>query len=220
MADTFQVVVFAETPDDADRFIREYVLEAIDRLRELDACQRVWFVPGSDPETGERSVVAMTIEGDPDTIIDHEEDRWNSFVGDGLITRWEHEKKRYEEDPAERLGEKTAEWIPILNQLEAEMAKLAYETFEEHGTVPGAIDLYPEQDGEQQLGWWSVLHTVTYQLNYSLDEELDAYRYGIEHTLRNFAEFEGEDEAEARLDELINTLEAKREEIKEGRLSP
>jgi hypothetical protein len=62
------------------------------------------------------------------------------------------------------------------------------------------------------------LHALTVQLNYSLAEELDAYRYGIEHTLRNVAEFEGEAEAEARLDDLIDVLEAMRNSVKEGRL--
>jgi hypothetical protein len=58
---------------------------------------------------------------------------------------------------------------------------------------------------------------LTVQLNYSLAEELDAYRYGIEHPLRNVAELEGEGEAEARLDDLIGAPEAMRNSVREGR---
>lgn len=55
------------------------------------------------------------------------------------------------------------------------------------------------------------------QLNYDLDEELETYPYGIEHTLRNFGEYKGEDAVDERVDELITDLERMREEAKEGR---
>lgn len=214
--------------ENAERFIDEYVLDALDRVPEMDACDLFTFVP-SQPASGDRTAglqvpppdhpIILTIRGETDEIIDAERNRWDSLAEEGVVTEWEEKKSTDSEEMVEELGEQRATLLAHSSNLSAQMAKLAYEEFDDLGTVPAAVETYPDEKSDvAPFGWWSVLHTVTVQLNYSLVEELDAYRYGIEHVLRNVAEFEGEDEAEAQLDDLIDALEAMREEVKEGRL--
>lgn len=214
--------------ENAERFIEEYVLDALDRVPEMDACDSFTFIPGqpaiADRTTGLQipapdHLIYLTIRGETDEIIDAERDRWDSLVEEGVVTMWEEMTSTDQEEMVEELGEERAMLLARSSNLSAQMAKLAYEEFDELGVVPAAVETYPDTESDAApFGWWAVLHTVTVQLNYSLAEELDAYRYGIEHALRNFAEFEGEAEAEAQLDDLKDTLEAMRDRVKEGRL--
>ncbi len=211
----------------AERFLTEYVPNAIDRVQDMDACDCFTFVP-SQPATGDRTTglqvpppdhtIVLTIRGDTDDIINAERDRWDTLAEEGIITEWEVKRSADVDELVDELGEKRATLVAHTSNLSARVATLAYQTFEDLGTVPGAVETYPDESDAAPFGWWSVLHTVTVQLNYSLAEELEAYRYGIEHALRNVAEHEGEDEAEARLDDVIETLEAMRTDIKQGRL--
>lgn len=212
----------------AERFLTEYVLDAVDRVQDMDACDCFTFVP-SQPATGDRTAglqvpppdhtIVLTIRGDTDDIIDAEQDRWNTLVEEGIITEWEVKRSADVEELVDELGQKRATLVAHTSNLSARVATLAYEAFENLGTTPGAIDTYPDEESDAApFGWWSVLHTVTVQLNYSLAEEVEAYRYGIEHALRNVVEFEGEDETETRLDDVIETLESMRTDIKQGRL--
>jgi predicted DNA-binding protein (UPF0278 family) len=57
-----------------------------------------------------------------------------------------------------------------------------------------------------------------HQMNYDLEDELDVYVYGIEHTLRNYAEFDSPERAEEVLDDVVERLEDKREAVRDGRL--
>lgn len=218
MSQWFMIQFTTETPDAAEQFIHDYVLDAIDRVSELEACETISFAPSMNPETGDRSAVIFGGTGDPDEVINYEGERWDSHVEDGVITQWEQTMLWDEDEMSEMLGEKGAALSLHLSELSAKMAKLAFEKFDELDTVPAAVDTHPDENPVAgPSGWWQVLHTTTVQLNYSLDDELDAYRYGIEHTLRNFAEYEGAAAAEKRVDELLVELERMREEVKEGR---
>lgn len=214
--------------ENAEQFIEESILDALNRVPEMDACDSFTFVPGQ-PTTGDRTAglqtpppdhpIYLTIRGETDEIIDAERNRWNVLVEDGVVTEWEAMKSTDREEMVEELGEERATLLARSSNLSAQMAKLAIEEFDELGIVPAAVETYPDAESKAApFGWWSVLHTVTVQLNYSLGEELDAYRYGIEHVLRNVTEIEGKDEAEELLDETIDALEAIRAEVKEGRL--
>jgi hypothetical protein len=228
MAERVSLQFSTGSQENAERFIEHYLLDALDRVPEMDACDSFTFVPGH-PATGDRTAglqvpspdhpIYLTIRGETDEIIDAERDRWNSLVEDGVVTEWEKTKTTDRAEMVEELGEERATLLARSSNLSAQMAKLAYEEFDELGVIPAAVETYPDEESDAApFGWWAVIHTVTVQLNYSLAEELDAYRYGIEHTLRNFAEFEGADEAETRLDDLIADLETMREAVKEGRL--
>ena len=214
---------------DAERFLTEYVFDAIDRVQDMDACDCFTFVP-SQPATGDRTTglqvpppdhtIVLTIRGETDDIIDAERDRWDTLVDEGIVTEWEFKRSVDVDELVDELGQKRATLVAHTSNLSARVAALAYEAFEDLGTTPGAIETYPDEESDgAPFGWWSVLHNVTVQLNYSIDEEVKAYRYGLEHTLRNIAEYEGEDEAEARLNEVIETLEAIRTDIEQGRLN-
>lgn len=215
-------------PSDAARFIEEYVLDSLERVPTTDACDAFTFVPGQ-PTTGDRTEgllvpppdhpVYLTIRGDTDAIIAAERDRWDSYVDDGTVTGWEPIKTTDTSEMVEELGEERTALLARSSHLAARMAGLAYGEFEALPTVPAAVETYPEEASDAApFGWWTVLHTLTVALNYSMTEELDAYRYGIEHALRNVAEYEGGAAAEARLDELIAALEGLRDEVTEGRL--
>lgn len=212
----------------AERFLTEYVLDAVDRVQDMDACDCFTFVP-SQPATGDRPTglqtqspdytIVLTIRGETDNIIHAERDRWDRLVEDGIITEWEVKRSVDVEELVDELGQKRATLVAHTSNLSARVATLAYEAFEDLDTTPGAVDTYPNEESDAApFGWWSVLHNVTVQLNYSMVEEVEAYRYGLEHALRNIAEHEGDDEAEARLDDVIETLEAMRTDIKGDRL--
>lgn len=222
MSKFLNVRFFTDGPDAATTFVEEYVLDATDRLSDSDVCESFMFAPAPNPETGDRSVVNLTLEGDVDELLDSEQTRWEALVEDGPVTDWKVRGVMDHEHMAERLGEGGAALKSRLNRLSVEMAKLAYEEFDDFGRFPDAVETFPDEDRtlDVPMGWWVVLHHVTVQLDYSLDEELDAFVYGIEHTLRNVAEFEGAEEADARLDELLDTLEGKRSELRNGRLKP
>lgn len=214
--------------ESATRFLEEYVLDALDRVPNTDACDSFTFVPGQ-PVTGDRPSgpqvpppdypVYLTLRCDTDAVIAAERDHWEALIEEGVIEGWEEVKSTDREEIVTELGEQRAALLARSSNLSAQMAGLASRAFADLGMVPAAVETYPDEESDAApFGWWAVLHTVTVQLIYSMDEELDAYRYGIEHALRNVAEQVGEDEAVSRLDELIAELEGVREKVGAGRL--
>lgn len=216
MAQKFSIRFDMNSPDAREQFIEEYALEAIDRLTEFEDCNSLMFVPGIDQETGERSGMSLSGAGDLDALIDYERDRWDTLVEEDVVVEWERELVMGEEEIAESVPQEVAEWHGQLEQLSSEMFKIAYGRFDDLDKVPGAAETFSEYE-DTQLGWWVILHNLTVQMGYDLTEELDVYTHGVEHTLRNFAEYEGEDAAEERIDALIAELEGMREDVKEGR---
>lgn len=220
------------SPADASRFLDEYVLDAVERIRGLDACDSITFVPGQ-PLDGDRTAglqvpppdhaVYLTIRGETDAIVDRERDRWEDLVDAGVITNWTVQKSTERSEMVDRLGEERTSFLAAQSDLAARMAAVAFEDFVDRGRVPAAIETFSEERAENgtdaaPFGWWMLLHTLTVQLNYSIEEELDAYTYCIEHALRNIAEFEGPEAAAERLDEVCVTLRAKSDEVQTGRL--
>lgn len=219
MNEWFGIQFYTESQDAMEQFIHEYVLDAIERLSELDFCESISFAPAPHPDTGARTVVNLGGKADVEALIEHERDRWETFVDEGLVTDWEHSMSWSQREREQLVGKQASVLSGHLAQLSAEISKLAYDRFEEIDTFPEAVETFPEEESQTgPTGWWGVLHNTTVQLNYNLDEELAAYRYGIEHTLRNFAEYEGTDAAEERLDELIEDFEELQNEVTEGRL--
>lgn len=203
--------------DAIEPFVQEYILEAIERINSYDECEYVTFAPSRDPETGEQSNITFGFAGEPDTIFEKEEPRLSTHRESGLIEDWEQSVEMSFEEMADITGTQTAELGRTVSGATTEMAKMVYETFDE---LPEAVDTYPDEPSPEPFGWWAVIHTLTVQANYSLEEELLAYKFGTEHTLRNIAEYESEQAAEDRLDELITSLEEMRDRVKEGRPEP
>lgn len=209
----------ASTPNDAETFVTEYVVDAVDRVEGYDECEWASFAYANHPETGELTLVTLPVWGDPGRVVEEERATWESYVEEGLLDDWGRMNEMDAEEMAAMLGERTAALWPALASLASDVAGEAYETFESLDRKPAAVDTYPSEDSAAgPVGWWAVLHTATVQLNYDLDEELDAYLYGIEHTLRNFGEYEGEDAVDERIDAIEDELDRLREEAKEGRL--
>ncbi|GAA1346002.1 hypothetical protein GCM10009647_090540 [Streptomyces sanglieri] len=205
--------------EDAEEFVAEYVLDALERIETLDSCESATFAYGFHPETGERSVVTVAFLGDADPVLEAEKSNWQEYEADGRLVEWEQVMVMEKAEMESIMGKHTASLWPQLAALSADMAQVAHDRFEPLDRKPAAVDTYPDDDSDiGPIGWWAVLHTVTVQLNYTLDEEMDAYLYGIEHTLRNIAEFQGEETADARLDEIEDELERMRDDVKEGRL--
>lgn len=208
----------APDPEQAEQFVEEYVLDAIDRLSDHDACESVSFAFATNPETGDRSVVTLAILGDLEKLRDQEASRWDEAVAEGPITDWEQMMAMDRAEMETILGERNASLFLTLAQLSAEMAAQTYEIFADIDRRPGAVETYPDEESQPgPIGWWVLLHTMTVQLNYSLEEELDAYLQGIDHTLRNFAEREDAATIDEQIDDIVAELEANREAVKNGR---
>lgn len=216
MTETTHVLLKAENEGTADRVVREYLVDGIDRLPDADFCDGVSFAFDDHPETGESSVVALVLEGNASTLVAEERSQWDALVEEGYIEEWEQAAVFDHDELDDELSEEYLELSSRISQLSAEMAGLVYEMFD---TRPAPVDTVPDEDeGVPPVGWWSLLHHLTNQQNYSLEAELRAYEYGIEHTLRNIAEYEGETAAAERLDRHLESLESKREELCKGRI--
>jgi len=202
-------------PEALDEFIREYVLEAVERIEDYESSEQFSFAPAG---TNGRDSLVIAIWGEPEAVIEKERSYFEPYIESGLLKDWELAQDVSAEEFESLMGEQSAALNQRLGELSAEMAKLAYEEFD---SFPAAVDTYPDEDaGAGPIGWWVILHNLTVQANYGLDEELDAYLYGIEHTLRNFGEYHGEDAVDQRVDELKRSVEEMREEAKDGRLAP
>lgn len=202
-------------PEAVEEFIREYVLDALERVEDSEACDQFEFAPAG---TNGRDSVIIGIWGDPETVMEEEQSYFEPYLESELLNDWTLAQEWDVEEFESLMGEQSAALNQRIGGLSAEMAKLAYEEF---NSFPAAVDTYPDEaEGAGPLGWWGVLHNLTVQVNYDLDEELDSYLYGIEHTLRNFGEYHGEDAVDQRIDEMKQSLEDMRDEAKNGRLGP
>lgn len=214
MAPRTSVLVEAESNDAAETFVRDYAVEAVDRLPKMEGCEWFSYISQGHPdEPFDRRYVNLLLYGDAEAIIEEERPRWQSYVDEGLLIDWEVGNTREDGKIAEEYGEEVAELSERLMKLETDIATRTLEEFDE---LPAPVDELPEKS-PYPVGWWGVPHTVMHQLNYDLADELDVYRFGIEHTLRNYAEHDSPERADEELDKIIERLEDKREIVKEGR---
>lgn len=218
MPETVRVRFRTERETGVERVLREYVLDATERLRELDACSRVSFAPAAHPETDDRRAVDLVVTGDTEAVAEQERDRWEALGDEDYVEGWDREVLMDAEEMDEAADSPKRDVGTTLTGLSTRVAGLAYDAFDDLDTRPGAVETFPDDDSPGSVGWWSFLHVLTVQMNYTLDEELDAYAHGIEHTLRNIGEYEGEDAVDERVDGLVDSLESQREAFKDGRL--
>lgn len=213
MGMTKQLLVhFTTTGPEADeRLIREYVLEAVDRLPERSSCDGIGFVPaGQKPIAG--GLVLLQIVGDVDAVVESERDRWDALVDEGFAEDWSREESDH--DIAPHWGENGAELRTRLDLLASHVSRLVFEEFD---TPPHPVDAYPEEVDEREsstgIGWWTLLHVLTLQQGYSYETEIDAYTEGIRDALHHIVQYEGSKPANVKIDEAIETLENVRDEI-------
>jgi hypothetical protein len=206
------LVHFTTTGPEADeRLIRDYVLEAVDRLPELSSCDGVGFVPaGHKPIEG--GLVLLQIVGDVDAVVENERDRWDALVEEGLAEDWSRGES--DRDIVSHWGEKGAELRTRHDLLAARMSRLVFEEFD---TPPDPVDSYPEEEDDREsptgIGWWTLLHILTLQQGYPYGMEIDAYAEGIRDALHHIVLYEGPEPANVKIDEVIETLEEARVEV-------
>lgn len=206
------LVHFTTTGPEADeRLVREYVLDAVDSLPERSSCDGVGFVPAGQ-KPGVDGLVLLEIVGDVDAVVESQRDRWDALVDDGLAENWFPEE--HGEAFVTHWGEDGAALRGRIDILASRTSKLVFEEFD---APPDPVDAHPEEADEREsptgVGWWSLLHVLTLQQGYGYDEEVDAYAEGIRDALYNIAEYEGYGPAIAKLDEVVDSLEAVRDEL-------
>jgi hypothetical protein len=169
----------------------------MDRLAddEFDADHRIRaFRYGADPDLpgGE---VRMAIEGEYETVVDHERERWADLRDSELLDSWcvEAQETDAENIAAERFeGDRTdvAAHAPFLA---TSAAKDWYETFD--GPVPAVAD----DDAEVSAGWWMFVHLFANLQGADWDDEIDALLVAMENRLRSLALYQDVDTAHQRL---------------------
>lgn len=198
----------------AEQFVREYVLDVIDRVAQIEGCERVAFGLDRHPNS-DGGRVTLDVFGDAEAFFDHEQEEWEHHQNDGLITGWEtsvFDRKAMEAE----MGEKGAQLSIRLTALADRMATLVYDEYESLDDLPAALNTYPDEG--TQAGWWIVPHHIAFaSLDYSATEELAMHRGGIAESLRLLAEREGKDEVDDQIDDLIDALEEMRDDVKQGR---
>jgi len=201
------VVFDTDGPAADERFVREYVLPAMDRLPDTDGCRDVGFLRYGHAPDADGGEVRLHLRGDVDAVVERESDRWDELVADGLVEGWTDAGP---EDDGDKFGPRGAETIVRLEFLAGHMSKLFLEEFDGETLAP--VDTCPDE-GPVPVGWWSLLHFLANQRGLSAGAEIDAYREGIRNRLWTVALTEGEDAAEQRIDELVDALDGVREEV-------
>jgi hypothetical protein len=215
MGERTRVQVETESNDAVAAFLREYAVDAVDRLDDAPSCERFSFVVmGAPDDPFDRRYVGLSYEGDVEEIVEQERERWEALADDGPVVDWDRQVIPDEETEDDVLEEREEALAARLNDVETRISALLLEEFDD---LPAPVDTYPDAS-PYPIGFWGVPHTVMHQMNYDLEDELDVYVYGIEHTLRNYAEFDSPERAEEVLDDVVERLEDKREAVRGGRL--
>jgi len=212
------VLFLTESESAVDQFIREYVLGAIERVKEAPDYDGISF-DRDEQLNPEGDSVVLIVFGDFDTFVESERERWEEQQESGLIQDWKT-KPLSEEQLEWKFGRQGSELAKQLIPLGGEMAKIAYEQFDEE-SFPGPVDSDSDGDGWMPVGWWAVPHHVTVgNLGYSPSEEIEMCLAAIEEDLRIIAEREGEESVDREINGMTEQLEAMREEVKDGRPRP
>lgn len=190
-----------------ERFVREYVLPAMERLPEREWCRDVGFLRYGHAPHRDGGEVRVHLRGDVQTIVDRESDRWEAAVADGLARDWEVVGP---EDDSDKFGPKGEELTARLQFLASRMSKHVFEELGDEALAP--VDTYPDE-GPVPVGWWSLLHFLADQRALSPDEEIDAYVEGVRNRLWALGQWHGADRADERIDDLHDALEDVREKV-------
>lgn len=195
--------------DAEERFVREYAVDAVERLHEDPACERFVYIRAGEAEQFDGGGVIVDVHGDAEAVVESEQERWDALVADGLVTGWERAGVPLMDHLTEYYGRDGAELSEHLRYVATRMSTAAFAELD--GQV-APEDAYPDE-GEGPVGWWTVLHILSNQQGYTGEAEIDSVMRIVENGLFNIAASEGEDAANEKLDELIAFLEATREEL-------
>ena len=197
------VTVDTANQDTEERFVREYVVPAVQRLG--DSYEIIFYGRYSTSTSVEGGRVKIVFKGDPDEILAEEEERLNAFE---YIDEWESE---IESDEGEtRMSENEQEFMEQCGRAAARMNVHYFEEFDERpptGSVTG--------ERFHTRGMWTLVHFLLNEQGYSPEEEVDILflalrdrlaRLGVENDFERVEEevaglHDRLDETETRIDE-------------------
>lgn len=208
MSDKARVTLETDNEESQWALITEYAMDAVYDLPELPACERAIYLPG-----GSTTSVWLDIRGDIDTIVEQEQHRWDDLISDGLATDWHVESYPLEIMPGDyekMFGEQGA---ALWDRLLALSSRLSQSVEEEFDELPAAVDEYPDETSHVNVGWWGLLHTLTEQMGYSLDEEFDAHLEGMRLNIQQMAQTKSPDRALRQLDDLEEEIATLRDQL-------
>jgi hypothetical protein len=190
-----------ETRDDEDRFLREYLADAWERFEASEFFETGWFWRFGqfnehiDHDSGG---VSLVFDGDPDALIETEEERWLNFAG---LDSWE--LHRYEnpdalrgggwdtdteydsvlEEQMARKGERGGEWQYRLLPLAARFSLDYLREFDD--PLPAVAD--ESEENLTGVGFWTHLHYEMIQCGYDWYDETDACLKGMKFRVKTLA---------------------------------
>lgn len=208
-----RVVIFETSDVNAEeRLIREYVVPAFRRLEKREEIRWLMFNRyGADPSV-DGGEVALYLFGDIAEVAAEETERWNELVAAGVADEWwvdDTDVRIADFDDRERLQ----------HRIRAVASRMSVEVFEEFDNLPAAID---EFDDEETFGtgWWMGLHYHINQLGYQAndgEQEIDLVFEDLRNRLFALTVGVSVSRADAKIDELLDTLESLRPAIRRYR---
>jgi hypothetical protein len=190
-------------------FLDEYVLDAVERLESMAACEHVIFIRAGHDPTVDGGCVIVDIYGNPEVVRKQERERWNALVAEGPLTEWERTDTDVPGGLADYYGTEGVRFHERIRALASRLAPLTLRTFD---SPPAPVDEFPEEDGEP-VGFSRLFHLLCNHQGYTPSEELAATMNNLETSLDTQAQIEGVDAAQQQIDEYIERLDQVREDI-------
>lgn len=208
--------------DAEEWFIRNYLTTAWERFEAIDAFERGWFWRnGRYGRHGldffEDGRIMLILDGDPETVIETESDRWDSLVADGRIDSWEREPfaeigyNSVYEKAIDNVGETGADLFMTLKPLLTRTSLDMYEAFDEQIPMVGDVT----DQNPKGIGFWVVFNTLAKQHGYDWYDEIDGCTKATKNRLRSLAAHRSEEVAQEKLQETIEELREFSDELSE-----
>jgi len=83
-----QIQFSIENEAAAERFVREYLLEAVDRASEIEGCAGITFGL-NEPPNPDGGAIGVGVLGEADPFIEQEKSLWEQYRDGGFLTDWE-----------------------------------------------------------------------------------------------------------------------------------
>ncbi|MFB6360112.1 MAG: hypothetical protein ABEH59_02195 [Halobacteriales archaeon] len=215
MSDRLVVVFEVEDVDAEERLIRGYLASAVPRLDAKDEAELVFFSRyGHDPSVDNGEVV-LSIIGEYESIRKDERERWDQLVREGLaVDWWTHVPDFRIRDLDER------DWLHF--RMRAAASQMTLEYFDRFETLPDAINEFDDEPSETHtgVGWWICLHHLINQHGYQAnggEKEIDLVFENLQNRLFGLATSFNIDRAQSKIEELIESLEARKEDVRRYR---
>ena len=207
-----KVGIFEASDIDAEeRLIRKYVVPAFRRLDDRAEVRWLMFNRyGADPSV-DGGEVSFYIFGHVEAVPTEERPRWDGLVENGIADTW------WTDDTDVSINE-FEEAKLLHHRIRAAASRMSVEFFEAFEQLPAAIDA-AESDNRYPVGAWMCIHYLINQFGYQHDqgeEEIDMLVQTLRNRLRVIAGTVGTDQAEAKIDELLGTLNSLPAELREA----